>query len=52
MEQYVNDCVRSIKEVHQHVDKQHEIVQRSTREAKLCELGTGAYLNVGANCCV
>ena len=44
--QYVADLVKYLKQVHKHVDAQHELVRDNAERAKLRELGTGAYLSV------
>jgi len=49
---YVADLVRYLKEVHKHVDAQHERIRDQGNRAKLRVFGVGQYLSVGDYCLV
>jgi hypothetical protein len=51
-EQYVEDLIKYIKDVHRHVDAEHEKVRHDQNNAKLREFGVGQSLSVGNYCLV
>ena len=51
-EQYVRDLVHYLKEVHQHVDRQHMLIREQSQRAKYRELGPGMRLALGDYCFV
>ena len=51
-DKYVTDLVRYLKEVHKHVDEEHERVRDQAHRTKLRVLGVGQGLAVGDYCLV
>ncbi len=51
-EQYVLELAKYLKQVHKHVDEQHELVRQKAERANIHETGVGASLAVCDYCLV